>query len=143
GQPDREQCHSKDDRRPDGGRAAGQTWVHGASPYTSGDRDRDWPAERPADENVITSRPHRRVANVVAHRGLSTARRPGLDRWDGRSYLKSTSMRRVIGLLLVLAAAASPVRAMDPQLLAGSTGASVTITPGGDIKASTYNTGSF
>jgi len=53
-------------------------------------------------------------------------------------------MRILCGLMLALVAAASLPRAAPPdQQLAGPTGASVTITPGGDINASTYNTGSF
>jgi hypothetical protein len=46
-------------------------------------------------------------------------------------------------MMLALAASISQARAMEDQLLAGVTGASMTITPGNDINASTYNFGSF
>jgi hypothetical protein len=52
-------------------------------------------------------------------------------------------MRILIGLLLTVAAAMSLARAATNQPFAGQTGATMTITPGGDIYASTYNTGSF
>jgi hypothetical protein len=52
-------------------------------------------------------------------------------------------MRTPIGLLFVFAAAISLARATTDQPFAGQNGATVTITPGGPINASTYNTGSF
>ena len=52
-------------------------------------------------------------------------------------------MRTPIGLLFAVAAAISLTRAATDQPLAAQNGASVTITPGGAINASTYNTGSF
>jgi hypothetical protein len=52
-------------------------------------------------------------------------------------------MRAPIGLLLALVATTSLPRATTDQPLVGQTGAIVTITPGGAINASTYNTGSF
>ena len=52
-------------------------------------------------------------------------------------------MRTQIGLVLAVAAAISLARAATDEPFAGQTGATVSITPGGAINASTYNTGSF
>src|SRR5712671_1069457 len=52
-------------------------------------------------------------------------------------------MRMPTGLLFAIAATISLTRAATDQPLFGLTGATVTITPGGAINASTYNTGSF
>lgn len=72
---------------------------------------------------------------LVTTRGLRTACRAPLDRGGEAAYLKITPMRTLTGLILALAATTSMARA--------ATSASVTITPGGAINASTYNTGSF